>query len=613
MSAPFVTLDRKSLKRKREVDTEPLAQDHDPGLLELLGQQEPDTTETYTTRNDAVPGPTDGVAGADDGREASGPELEALAKLAGQPSGGEVDARLSMRHAARGVPLSMQINRYAPVPLNQRMGQSHDVPTTQLDKQPEDPELRALLNQSEPDLVQSGRAGREAIGGAVRWGGLDPVDSKSMMVAKAKGLSPAHGKAKALLAKMKPPTGDTPAPSMNPAPLGPDAPTQAAGGRSPLRQAVAQTAMGALPPPPTPPPEPDALANAQRAADESANKAGLIDQLNSATDLIGSGGTHGQGASHLSAMHAGDDVRAHGQQGVKDVLTQRDQARQDEDKSIQRAGEARAVGADQRAQTTFQAGREMDQPGTRQAKAYEAVAAGLYPDKVKGIPPEARAQMSANDWKAALGELQQQKPVATGGGAGGARGQAQLSKLLPPETANVYAATQRIKQLVDKAGGWDKVQGVGILGGLTPGFMMDDTGAELRQEIGNVAGIYLQSKGGKAITSHEEKIILDRIAANPKGATPDQLRKAVTIIERNVAANARQSLGGVPTAQGDQILDNSGVPHGWARQDVTTPTGSANRPQPQGGKVKVSNGKEHLLIDAADLADAQKDGFTVTQ
>ena len=489
------------------------------------------------------------------------------------------------------VPAGPTLSRQEDPELRALLNMQEDVRSPTLSRT-EDPELRGLLNASEKDPnPYTSTHGTSQPDSSLRPIGLNMA--RGAAEGPPPSLSPSHGTAKALLAKMRPPTGDTPQNPMGTVaegPPAPEAPAVAAGG---IPGAVQQAMMGAHPNA-APAPAEDALKAAQDAAEAGYNKSSLVDQLNSATDSIA--------GTHLAANHTGDAMRQHGQQGVKDVIARDDRQMAHEDQGFQRDANARAQSADQRAgvadqraATTFQAGREMDMPGTRQAKSYEAVAMGLYPEKVRNIPAAQRAQMSANDWKAALGELQQQKPVGTGGGAAGARGLAQLSKLLPPETANVYAGVQRVKDLVQKGGGWDKVEGTGLLGGFTPGFMMSENGSALRSEIGNLAGIYLQSKGGKAITHTEEGIILGKIRANPKGVTPDELQQGMAIIGRNSAGNVRQGLAPLPRDQAEALLESAGIPKEWAFQSGTAPTRAA--PPPARKLVRLKSGE---VVEQAD-------------
>lgn len=312
------------------------------------------------------------------------------------------------------------------------------------------------------------------------------------------------------------------------------------------------------------------LADAQAASRKAEREAQFSHGMGQAADIIS--------GTRLND-HAGEDVRAAGRQGVQDVMDRGNLRRTEEDQGFQRAVEKRAAGADQRTQTTFDSAQEMDRPGTRKAKQWEVLARAKRPREAKGISPDQATGMSANDWKMFLDA--KDDPLAKGPAgpkAMSAKEAAALSKLLPPETANVYAAGQRINQLVDKGGGWDKVGGVGLLGGKTPSWLpeslggLNETASSLRSEIGNLAATHLQSKGGKAITDSEERIILGKIAANPGAATPQQLQQAMTIIERNTAGNARQSIAALPESQRDMILENSGVPKEWVYQPGGAPT-----------------------------------------
>ncbi len=418
------------------------------------------------------------------------------------------------------------------------------------------------------------------------------------------GTSPAAPKAKALLAKLKAKTqskgvsyagltdddinrvgerdGMPDAPVLGDKALGPDEAPQEAVAASPggFRGAVASATMGATPDAPRS--HPDDLRDAQGEASRSSSRADMIDGLHHASSLIS--GTQAN-------THAGDGVRKRGSQGVADVLARDDRRLKEEDQGFQRdansranAGDQRSADAEGRSAKTFSDSQEMNAPGTRQAKAYEALFRAKRPREAAGITKQQSAGMSANDWKEALSTKDDplQKPAGAGGGGMNGRNLAALTKGWPNETAAVWAATQRINQMVEKSGGWDKMEGVGLVAGKVPTMFLGDEGKAFRQEVGNLAATHLQSKGGKAITNSEERIILEKIKANPGNATPDELKRAMQIIERNTASYARSSLAALPAQQRSEFINNAGGNEpgeleSWVNQSQTTPTGGARQ------------------------------------
>ena len=362
----------------------------------------------------------------------------------------------------------------------------------------------------------------------------------------------------------------------------------------------------------TPNPQSD-LELAQQRARAAEREAQYAAGMGQAADII-SGTRYNQ--------NAGEDIRAAGQQGVKDVLDREAQAlraagegRAVEDQGFQRSAEQRAAGADTRAAQGFATQQGEFDPNHPRSKGARAALVAQYPKIAARIPPDQFAQMSEHDIKMLMTENPEQQPKGAGkgmGGTGSAKNVVALSKLLPPETANVYAGSQRINQLVQKGGGWGKVGGVGLLGGKMPTWMpqalggLSDDESALRSEIGNLAATHLQSKGGKAITSAEDKIILGKIAANPNAATAEQLQQGMAIIERNTAGNARQGLAVLPPELRNQILQNAGIPPAWVDQPATVPT---RQTADAAGTMTVTNGKETLVIPVEDFEDARRDGF----
>ncbi len=384
--------------------------------------------------------------------------------------------------------------------------------------------------------------------------------------------------------------------------MAPEGPTS-----SPMSQ-VAQMVTGASQGAPRPSGD-DELRNAQNAASDADRQARYAQGMHEGADLIS--GRHGQSSD------VGSAIRNAGQQGVKNVLQRREQGRMDEDQGFQRedqgfkredqgfqrSDEGRKAGSDQRVQ-------EMNTPGTRAARAREQVVRARYTDDWKRIPPEERKLMTANDWDEFAKMKADPLPRGAGGG-GGASGKnmAALSKNWPNETPGIMADVRRIRSMVDGTkGGMEEMPGVGPLQGKIPnwglGILGDDSNKAqaFRQEVGNLAGTYLSSKGGKAITEAEDRIILGKIAANPRNATAAELERAMRIIERNSAAYARSSLANMSPVQRSEFLNNAGGNPGeletWVNQPQFTPTAS---PQPQhdasGGTVKVGkDGKSYRVF-----------------
>ncbi len=340
---------------------------------------------------------------------------------------------------------------------------------------------------------------------------------------------------------------------------------------------MAQMAMGQVP-------QRDELRDAQDEAKRNAYRSDFVDQMASATDNIS--------GTNLSKNRFGDSMRKQGQQGVDDVLARDKRTFDAEDQGIQRDANSRAGAAEGRAAKGFSDSQEMDTPGTRKAKAYEALFRAKRPREARGITPEQAAGMSANDWKVALDTKDDplDRPVGRGGAGGAVNGKsmAAMTKGFPNETPGIMADAKRIRAMIASTNGIENMPGIGTFEGKVPtaalGVASFFTGGDpdkaraFRQEIGNLAGTYLSSKGGKAITEAEDRIILGKIAANPGNATPDELERGLRIIERNTAAYARSSIAALPPEQRSAYLNSAGGEHdgeleSWIDQPMDTPTG----------------------------------------
>lgn len=314
--------------------------------------------------------------------------------------------------------------------------------------------------------------------------------------------------------------------------------------------------------------------------------AALSDQMESASDIAG-------GTKYHSGA-AGRSIRAAADRNVQDVLQRRQEGRAAQTTGLQReagdraqAGEERAAGADLRV-------RAMNDPTSRESAAARAQGVALYPDKVKRIPPEEFRQMSANDLKTLFGELPGQVPKGTGAGGMKPPKYSDLKNIIPPETVNLHAGLKRIGDQVGGMGGWDKVGGVGFFEGMFPSLLLKADQQQLRQDIKGVTGAFLQSKGGKAITSQEERIILQSIAADPYSpkVTPQMLGRALEIIHRGVQGNTKQATAHLPPATRKQLLEGAGLPPSWATDDTSVPLG-----QPTGPRIETLNGQQYEIVD----------------
>lgn len=247
--------------------------------------------------------------------------------------------------------------------------------------------------------------------------------------------------------------------------------------------------------------------------------------------------------------HAGEDIRAAGQQGVKDVLDREAQGlraagegRAVEDQTFQRQGEQRAAGADQRAQQGFatQQG-EFDATSTR-SKGARANLVARYPHIAKRIPPEQFATMTEHDVKMLMGELPE--TAGKGAGAKGPKGMTanQLAKLVPENALDTHRTGAMIDADVQAMGGWDKLA-AGFVEGVTPPALLQQTEQRIRQNLSKMLGSYRKSIAGTAVTPQENENV-ERVASVIKfGKTIGELKNGLEILRSLNVNRVEQAIG----------------------------------------------------------------------
>lgn len=353
------------------------------------------------------------------------------------------------------------------------------------------------------------------------------------------------------------------------------------------------------------------LAAAQSRARSAEREAQYANGMGRAADMIA-------GTPHLSDR-AGEDVRAAGKQGVDDVLAQSEERRRVEDQGFQRAGEQRAQGLDGRqtraaddAHTGQIEAQGYADPASQQSAARRAQVTAFaaanpqYREVVGALPPGEFSKMSAKMLDAMLTELPMKEEKLGGAGPGPRKGLSQaalnsMARAMPPEAVNTYTTLQRIRQLAQAGGGYEKIGGVAFAGGLVPGLGLTERQKAFRQELGQLTGTYLASKGGKSITEGEKKILLDNIAADPLSprVTPAMIERAVGIIEDSVRGNMRQGSAFWPEEQRNQWSSSTGVPRDWIEGDATQASGGERLPHGQKAPymIRLKNGEE---VEQAD-------------
>lgn len=396
--------------------------------------------------------------------------------------------------------------------------------------------------------------------------------------------TPDAGKAKAVAKKLQ-----TGADGLTPEPERPkfdrDLVAEAAGGaeggasaRAPLR--AAQELVTSAAPPDTSAAEAE-LKAAQDARDAQLLAAQVASQFGHYADVQQGTQTGDRGAILREA--AGNPLK---DLQAKRALREgaREQQLADEDRALNRQSLTESLAA--RRQKAQQAAEYADGGSSISARR-RALAASLYPEIVARIPPAQFRTMSAADVDTLLGEAQPSKVTAKAGGGGGGMSPAALNAVrnkLPQHLVDTYNAIGRVKSMVEAMGGWAKTK-TGIAGGMVPSVFMDDNTRALRQELGGVVARFLQAGGGKSITANEERVLIQRIAADPTSSNlrPEDLERGLAIIERSLAGDTRQALAGVPAGARGALLGDLKIPESWVGQDLQAPVGGA-RPGAAGGK-----------------------------
>jgi len=263
-----------------------------------------------------------------------------------------------------------------------------------------------------------------------------------------------------------------------------------------------------------------------------------------------------------------------------------DKATEMEDRRYERAGIDQ-----QRAATGAKTQRDADFNDAASQKSRQArtIATSLYPKLVARIPPAEFQKMSGADIASFLSEAQPEKVGGTGKGSGMSPSALNtLRRGLPAHYVNTFTNLQTAYDAIEEMGGWDKVA-TGMKG-LRPTEMLDPSNQKVRQHLQRAASAFLQAGGGKSITSNEERILVERIKADPNSfwLTPELLQRGMEIIERTVADGGRQSTAGAPEEAVDAIYKD--LPPGMREWSKGAPIPrKAGGVKPMADAVKVRN------------------------
>lgn len=294
-------------------------------------------------------------------------------------------------------------------------------------------------------------------------------------------------------------------------------------------------------------------------------------------------------------------------------------SRLEEDQGFQRSNEARAQ--ETQGFNREKVGRERDYnsptSGVSQRRRSELM--GIYGKEVAKIPYADFQQLTAADVDVLMKELQQQKAISAGrqnaidqrnflhrldalGKGSQSFGEVdQLEQTL--ESLAPGITTGKPGAGAEEMGGWDKAM-LALPGGVGERFTSDKT-AQLNRALDELTAQVGYLRSGKVITEAERQN-LRRVLGLQMGQDPALLSRGVSQVLRELHQRQQQFQGGYG--------------HDAGRVGGQTPLeafegqgGSTYRRHGDqrggGGRIKVSNGKETMMIQAADEAEAAQDGF----
>lgn len=202
-------------------------------------------------------------------------------------------------------------------------------------------------------------------------------------------------------------------------------------------------------------------------------------------------------------------------------------------------------------------------PMSAPSKAARAEAVSLYPKEVARIPPDQFKNMSRRDVQLFFSEAQQMKP--TGGGGGMKQGDLiKWSNKIPKETRALDQFGQQADAIVQKAGGWDQIKGIGFTGSALPAAAVAENENALRQIYTGMKNSYIKQFAGTAVSASEEARMNAALGAVKFGHTAAQVATGIDIMRRLNQENFAQSMTGAPK----EIIDSFSNDFKGTRTDI---------------------------------------------
>lgn len=341
------------------------------------------------------------------------------------------------------------------------------------------------------------------------------------------------------------------------------------------------------------------------AAQAQAHKNTMIGNLMNASDRIGS--ALSRGAAQYTEI--GKDTIGQSGQGVKDIQDRRKGKDQELDRQIKSSDlndenvlrdSSSAISKKVREEYSRIMG--VPVPDTVSAKMLKDQ--GINIGTLAGIKMQADARVEAAKQRAS----DKEERLST-------KAQEKLDKDITHHSerlgkAGVTSAIESLQEVnslipggIDGSGG--DIPGYGLAGGMTPDWVASKDAQKLRQAVQRLANIQLKDRSGSAVSDQEYKRFQQEFGAGT-WKTEQQLRNGLQQYRNIVGRVTKELEASAPQSALQEYKGRDGsakselIPQG--KKKSTTSSAPS-------GKVRVSDGKETLEIDASDLEHAEADGF----
>jgi hypothetical protein len=158
---------------------------------------------------------------------------------------------------------------------------------------------------------------------------------------------------------------------------------------------------------------------------------------------------------------------------------------------------------------------------------------------------------------------------------------------------SAVSVIQNLERLIPEKG---DIPGYGRVAGMLPDAMVSAEGEDVRQAVSTLFNIELKDRSGAAVTDQELNRLKKEFGQG-SWKSDDQLRKGIKAYKERLKEVIRNIDAGFTPEAREEYKNREG-------RDYSGIIGNNS-----GGKIRVSNGKETLEIDAADEKEAAAEGF----